>query len=320
MEMGQGGDAFNELVARGVSDLQQAQELLLKYTQAERQSLENWAGNLLHRMFQDRTHVETCLTHEDAMVRVAALLLLKNYWALTADTANSAERVALNDPDPRVRGVAIMTLLRAHDYASDSSKELVLAIMKPLKERDLVSLETESKVIAEAEPIVKDSARRSEARKRKLWEALAGPALGKLLISRRCTEDALSDHDPKLRMAGLLLLCDYWPRQARLSELCETMAFEDPNPEVRSLAIGRVAALHEGSNDGRVGALLARLVSDELKPHNLRRAAYCGLFRLRGAPIFGLHRSGVLKGEMKFPEDCDWAFVNSFLQGNFGTS
>jgi hypothetical protein len=309
METTNGGEGFDELVARGADDLEQANALIPSSPLDEREKLEYWCGSLLQPMLKDRIETSQSLSHQDPLVRIGALTLLRNYWEVAPETARFAERLLLHDPDPRVRGVAIMTLLRARRYASEKSIELAMAIVKARK----MDLPRRQSKVGQYEGIARGIAKKSERRRLQLWEALAGSALGKLLSSRDKTQEALKDNDPKLRMAALLLLCDHWPRDAELSKLCEKMAFGDSDPEVRAFAFGQAGALSKGTGDARMGKMLARVVHDHQEPANVRRAAYRALFQVRGLPLFSLYKAGVLSKDAKFPEDCDWAFVDSFL-------
>jgi hypothetical protein len=312
MKTGDRDDSFNELVRRGIRDFQEAQELLLSYARAKRESLQRWAGDRLSAMLHNRREAEGGLMHNDPKVRVAALCLLKDHWVPTADTARLVEYALFNDLDPRVRGVAVMTLLRAHTHASPSSKDLVLAIAKDRKRADGTPLKPFKEL---NEDIVRNIEVRSQARKEQLWQALAGPTLWQMLASRENTEKVLYEEDPKLRMAALFLLCDHWPHRADLAELCERMAYEDSDIQVRAIAIGQLGVLNRGTDDPRIGATLAKIVYDDLNPLRVRLAAYRALFQLRAIPFMRLSRSGALKKDFRFPEDCDWAFVDSFLMG-----
>jgi hypothetical protein len=164
------------------------------------------------------------------------------------------------------------------------------------------------------EAIKKELRMRSEARNRQLWATLAGSALQSILESRCDTERFLHDEDSRRRIAALLVLCDHWPHSDKLYGQIEQIALTDPNTEVRAVALGKVGVLHKGSNDQRVGAMLAGFVYDERAPTAIRCAAYWALYQLRGLPVFSLYRSGVLKKDMESPHDYDWAFVDTFLQ------
>jgi hypothetical protein len=305
---------LGELVSRAVADVKEAQDLLAAYNKAGRNTIESWAGELLQPMLHNRSQTEKLLSHQDVMVRLAALVVIKDYWPAAADMVKSVERLAFSDPEPRVRGVAVVTLLRYHSYMSDWSKRVVAGMLHGAREEYRGAGETRNTVIDEV--TVKGRDERARARNKELWEALAGSALPEMLESLHSTRQALHAQDAKLRMAGLLLLCNYWPRGEDLERTCQTMAFEDSDSQARAVAIGQLGLLYKGTNDRRLGVQLAKLVYDILQPPPVRRAAYTALFKLRGIPLLHrLHGIPVYRRVRNFPEDCNWAFVDTFLEG-----
>lgn len=68
-------------------------------------------------------------------------------------------------------------------------------------------------------------------------EKLAPSLSQRLLQSRQATEQALTNADPKIRAAGLVLMDDYWGPDKKFAPVCKRLAFEDPVSFVRGAAI-----------------------------------------------------------------------------------
>lgn len=299
---------FDHLVAKGLLDLKAASEFL---TQQEQicQGIFGERWKFLKRLLSDRKEVDQALLHASPFVRAVALILLKNYWPLIPDTGKAAKFFFLSDPDPRVRGVAAMTVFRAQDFVDTHTKNLCIAILRHSHEKTIFPKPTNFPPFAK--PTLKGE---KFDHKRHLWETLAGDSLPFLLKNRESTEKALQDANPKMRMAGISLLCDHWPHRPDLRGQLENLAAEDADLQVRAMAIVCLGTIHRGTNDTELGMRLAKLVRNEKQPARLRWSAYSGLINLRAlsllSPISKLFNENLSK---EFPAGCDWEFVESFL-------
>jgi len=150
----------------------------------------------------------------------------------------------------------------------------------------------------------------------KCWLQRVGPTqLGAMLADRQSAERMLSDPDPTLRDVALSVLAYHWGRDAQLAARCEELAVSDPDNGVRSTALHCLSSCYGNTSDSRVGQLLARMVRDEAQSMKVRIAAYEGLFHVRGVPphLRPISLEKLLRGDQfRFPEDVDWAFVDSF--------
>src|SRR5262249_55573262 len=72
--------------------------------------LEEYSGPIVREFAQNRAMTYQSVCHRDAKLRFAALSLVNMKWGVTQDIANLSEELALNDPDARVRGSAILCL------------------------------------------------------------------------------------------------------------------------------------------------------------------------------------------------------------------
>src|SRR6516162_8535640 len=85
----------------------------------------------------------------------------------------------------------------------------------------------------------------------------AGPSAQLLFGSKEATEPYLDDTDPKKRWAAVTLMTYHWGPTEQFKRKCEEMAFHDPDPLVRSKAIGCLAFCLSGAADQRIETLLA---------------------------------------------------------------
>ncbi len=140
----------------------------------------------------------------------------------------------------------------------------------------------------------------------------AGPYFDSLA---RSFDDALShlNHpEPQARLGALFFFRYYWKPPADFAEICETLAFEDVDGEVRCAALTTlISDYYCDSHDCRIGRQLAEVVRDETKPSINRYVAYVGLIGLTGwtgqTPDWRTFR---------MPDDVVWEFVESFLRNS----
>jgi len=149
---------------------------------------------------------------------------------------------------------------------------------------------------------------------RKLCEKICGPYIDKMIRDYRETKEFLKHSDPRARLGALFMIREYWKPQTDFGHICEQLAMEDPDVDVRSGALSSLCGICYGTQDGRIGRVFATLVLDGMQPVIIRRIAYFGLFSLQGFP------SRVPNSQtFKFPDDVDWTFVRTFfLQTNEG--
>ena len=145
------------------------------------------------------------------------------------------------------------------------------------------------------------------------WEGRAGPLLAEMLGGRRAAERFLKHPDAHIRTVALEVLEQHWMPDDNLWHACERMAFEDPDSQVRNMAIIVLGSCFEYTDDPRVGRLLAVATHDEQYPTAFRSAAYRGLYRLRGTSLTWPGLYSYPPADFPFPEGVDWSFVDSFL-------
>jgi tetratricopeptide (TPR) repeat protein len=119
----------------------------------------------------------------------------------------------------------------------------------------------------------------------------------------------LHSESPSVRRAAIYALALYWrvsPGSDYAIAVREVLNNEKC-PEVRRQAFWAIGAIHAGTDDVEVGALLARTVVDDSEDVGTRQAAYEGLRFLRWKLEQAL-------GPRCFPECVDWSFVERFLR------
>jgi len=267
-----------------------------------------WAGDELAAMMRDREATIRLLKSETVRLRLAAASLLAEYWPASEQVASEVMRSAFEDPEPAVRGAALYALWTSMFYVSDPSGflgQLFARLFSPLPDDD---------AIKEMLRQVGERRRRRQEVARNMWGRCAGMHAERMCESRPVAESYLADPDPNLRRAALMSLRSHWRlgRDKDFGETCERLVFEDPDVEVRSLALGFLSLCYLDSDDSRVGCLAAQLVVDDSAPRKLRATAYLALIVIRGLPIDAFIAAS--RSSSRFPEGVDWAFVDSFLR------
>lgn len=156
--------------------------------------------------------------------------------------------------------------------------------------------------------------RASKETRLQMWSLLAGSALEGMLENPEVAEGYLEHSDPRLRIAALCILRDHWKQTGRFASQCQQMALNDIDLGVQGVAVTSLGVLHAGTSHPGIGHLLAGIVRDQSKDVSVRLYAYNALFELRGLPanVSPLWQEAFHK--LRFPEDIDWSFVESFLR------
>jgi hypothetical protein len=151
------------------------------------------------------------------------------------------------------------------------------------------------------------------------WKEEAGSALADMLVSEDGAGRYLQDHDPTLRRIAVKVLSLHWKNKpgGQFTAVIEGMALGDSDGGVREVALLALGACYRGTDDVRIGRLLARVVRNDAALSLLRRAAYAALHFLRGMKT-PLPPPGVGPDALfRIPENVDWSFVDSFLTESY---
>lgn len=153
----------------------------------------------------------------------------------------------------------------------------------------------------------------SRSLRREAWGALAGSELGHMFESPDVAARYLQHPDPRLRQAALGILTSHWPPSSLITQECERLEIEDPDPEVRKTARACLITCYSKLQDARLVRVFARTVKDESSSLDLRISAYEALFMIRDMPPSTWPGMRMRSGELRFPEDVDWSFVENCL-------
>ena len=242
----------------------------------------------------------------DAELRFAAVSLVAEYWPFNELFAAPCLRLAFDDPDSRIRGAATASLrYKLSSFVEDPSGQF----------RKLLNF------LMDLEPVARELALgvRKELSDTLEWahdeglrelSQLAGEHLAEISRSVRTAASYLDHPSADLRRAALMVLYRRWRSVYDIRESCIRLIRNDPDLDVRLEAQSILTAAFSRSDDVEVGRFLASTVRDASEPTSLRRDAYLGLFVVRPMPVGRVLE--VSSATFRFPEDVDWAFVNSF--------
>lgn len=302
------------LISRGRADVKFAESVLDSFQKAPENTLEHLAGASLVAMRLCRDTAEKYLLDDDANLRVAALLLIDNYWFQSENSLRLLEKIAIESDDPRMRGLALNSLRRQDArIQSKNLKEVVKSIFPRDPRLGEVAASIRQLCQEESEGWIAESNRQFALASQRRLEVLAGGELNAMLVSREMTQSYLSHPDSKLRCAAIILMSMHWKGGEELVANWEFVVANDSSDDVKQEMICALADYYGGSNDCRVGKLLATLVRNTLQSLIVREAAYQALFQLRGIPAGNWPVVKKLECGFHFPDQVIWEFVDSFF-------
>ncbi len=264
--------------------------------------LDSQTDSLLAAMRMKPSVVLETLRQSDPKLRVMALAVLGGYWVPRPAFADACLTVAFRDEDSRVRGAALSALPRFRHFIDDPCGHLgqLLAALPQFEE-------SRTDFIAQLEAL---SAKVVDQMDEEL-QHLAGDHLTRMLESETAAVEFLANEQSSLRCAAIEVIARYWPNVSSFGDLCERMAFLDPDPDVRLVALDSWVELHANTDEPRVGRVLADIVRNLTWPAAFRNIAYYGLHLLRGTPprvwAHLMMRKELSTGLV------DWYFVDSFF-------
>src|SRR5437870_949389 len=113
-------DSPPPLVARALRDLGAGAPLIERYRDDPAGTLRELAGASLEQMMNDRSFVDKALNQVEQGLRIAGVLAMHEYWSPSPESVAQCERIALEDPDAMVRGVAVYSLVLSLSRLSDA--------------------------------------------------------------------------------------------------------------------------------------------------------------------------------------------------------
>jgi hypothetical protein len=316
---------LHELMDRALTDINSCEELYSRYLSGripgragENHVLREMAGEFVDAMVMSPRNTALSLDRPEPSIRMAALLLLRDYWPPRDWLTARCAQAAMSDPVAQVRGIALYTLLALSHHIVDASG-LLRDLSMILTGREIHSSPTTIR-----DPATAQSTQHSDLRSDSIpsltpeeiradLQHISVIHLDEMLSDRNSTVWYLQDVHPELRCAALVILTRYWPFTQNAADLCERLLDTDDNVIVRQVAIEALATWYGKTDNVRVGGRLARIVHDVAQPTPVRDAAYQALFEIRGLPTTLWPTLRRMKGEFTFPEDVIWRFVDTFL-------
>lgn len=268
------------------------------------QKVAEWAGQHRKALLLERETTIRFLQSPDRDLRLAATALVALYWLPDERFAAHTVRLAFRDPDAAIRGAALVALRMLRHLVSDPADFLGRLLGDIFPAPSMQAVEERKRKFAEHSAYAQQAFR-------KMWEEGAGSHVDAMLESRDATEAFLTHAEPQVRCAAILALKHHWQPDDKFPRLCERLLLEDPDLEVRGLALSGLAGCHALTDHKRVGELVAQLVLSDSEPDTLRAAAYRSLLMIRGMPV-GMYVQAV-SPDFRFPADVNWDLVKSFV-------
>jgi len=141
------------------------------------------------------------------------------------------------------------------------------------------------------------------------WRQLAGDLLPEMLRSPEEAMRQLRHPSAGVRKVAIQVASDHWKLYGKkaFAQVCEELTASDEDPLVRHAALLALGVCHEGTDDLRIGAMLAAIVADKGQSDNMRLAAYLSLLSVR-RPVAKLKLSAYFG-----LKDVDWGIVSDSL-------
>lgn len=142
------------------------------------------------------------------------------------------------------------------------------------------------------------------------WRREAGNLLAdEMLNSQDFAMRQLCHSSPSLRKVAIEILSDHWKahESAGFADICEELSAHDVEQRVRHSALLALGLCYEWTDDVRIAAFFARVVSDKTESEHNQMAAYIALLTVRD-PIAKLRLTPSYS-----LKDVDWSLVRSSL-------
>lgn len=265
-----------------------------------------WAGAQLGAMKNSPSATVSYFTDKDTPLRLAAVSLVADYWPFNELFAIPCLRLAFEDPDSRVRGAAIASLrLKLHSFVQDPSGQFRKFLMY-LRDLEPVTYDFALSVRQE----LKETCDWAHGQGQDRLRHLAGEHLAEISRSAPTAISYLSHPSANLRRAALLSLYYHFSSDFKFQNTCMRMIANDPDLDVRLEAQSILSTVFGRTDDVEVGRFLASIVRDASQATALRKDAYMALFIVRPMPVGRILQ--IAPPSFPFPEDVDWAFVDTF--------
>ncbi len=277
-----------------------AAETLSYYLNDPSAALASWAGSKLPLLRRKVALAMDYLEHEDYLLRLTSVFLLRDYWPKTEFTASAVAVLPFSDHNAIVRGIALDSLSCFYGWISDPDDILVSLfhltaeykkfLMQYAKERVMITKSVRSK-----------------------WVETIGPLAHEMLGDLSLVEQSLQSSDSQVRHTALLVMAtEMQPNSYVVSIANQIIQSRLETSALKKAAVGVLAHYRQITQDASFDNLFVELVRDGSCPDQVRATAYLTLFEIRGLciPADVITRVGL--EEFRFPDDVDWSLVDSF--------
>lgn len=312
----------DERMTRARTDLDASAELVDLPPEEKRRLAERLAGPLFQPMLLRRTVALGYLSDSNPALRLAAMLLLEEYWQPDEPFIDRCENLAFNDPDQRVRGLALNVLLFFQKRIRNPDvKRIIHALIRDEARGPALRTALEAAVATLQQDLLAVKGELASSRKstneaqRRRAEQLAGPSFAELWSNRDFAVSQLQHPDAKQRAAAVYAITDKWRRAKEFAPSWVALLGAESDPDLRKALLAGVVEGLSGTEDVACCARLAALVQDQSLPEEDRFLAYNGLYEVCGMPsqTWPIAREALEDRPFRFPDDVDWTFVRSFM-------
>jgi hypothetical protein len=293
-----------ELLERARDDHQHGCEILSRYSSSPEDVLRDLGGPRIPSLKDSFHALIEAFDDWDSQIRITALLLAKDHWPQLEELTPICLRLACEDPVPTVRGIALDTLMKYYGWIKDSSG-LLWEMMFCCQDSTAAQLVRTLKNSCMNQG--KDVRYRREH-----WRDLIGDLVDQMLCDRAVAEAHLTDPNPDIQHVALGMMAQEWKPTKTAADFAENFITDEIDETRYAIALIVIAKYYEGSNDGRIGKLFAKILRDTTRPLKLRRTSYLALYRIRGTRPRKLPDPRALVDDTRFSDQVDWQFVSSF--------
>jgi hypothetical protein len=240
--------------------------------------------------------------HMDFKVRIGAIWLISEFWTLDEDFAGPVLKLAFEDPESCVRGAALCALPGVQKFISDP-RHWLETIVRTARRRAVIN--------AYPNPFqaAKEMNRHFDAQCRRECEELVGAELFEEMQKSLANLSLFFSHpDPNVRLAAIKATSFFRAQRKLLANEFQKLVLDDPEIDVRCLALEVWIACQRTIRDPNAGEILAQLVADTFQPTKIRQRAYHGLSVLAG--VSRKDRPSLRPiGDQEFANNVDWSLL-----------
>jgi hypothetical protein len=290
-----------EMIERARNDHRDALDIIQQYTRLPEKTLWELAGRRARCLQDSLQALVKALDDWDSQTRILALLLAKHHWPPLEQLTPICLRLACDDSVSRVRGVALDTLTNYYGWIDDPDGTLWKMIYADRRAGDAESLKSSSLVLS-----------RAISERRERWRSMIGGLADQILFDRAIAESHLSNPNPEVRYVALCVMALEWKPTEHAAITAEGLLSQNIDEKMQVIALTVLGNYYEGTDDRRIGRLVAGIVADARRPLELRGTGYLALYKIKGIRPKTLPNAKAMLDETRFQDQVDWAFVASF--------